>query len=219
MTTRDELADKLVLAALPHIPFEGWTHAALDQAAADLGLEEGAAGRLFPSGAVQAVTHFACYADRRLEEEAAASTELAGLRTGPRVGWLVRRRLEAWTDQREAVSRAVALLALPFNQPAALKSAWHTADAIWYLAGDTAADFSWYSRRALLTGILTAVTLVWLEDKSEGHAETWAFLDRRLADVHRLTRLRQDAEGRLKRLPKLLRTDPLRRKIKRRSVG
>lgn len=210
----DDLADRLVLAALPHIPFEGWSPAALRAAERDLALEPGTAAGVFRNPAA-AVEGFARLADRKLEAEAeAAAAELAEMRIGKRVGWLVRRRIEAWTAHREAVARAVSLLTLPLNQPAALRSAWHTADAIWHLAGDVSTDISWYTRRATLAGVLAATTLVWLDDKSDGQADSWAFLDRRLADVARLTRLRRDAQTRLQRLPGLLRRDPLRRVIR-----
>ena len=56
---------------------------------------------------------------------------------------------------------------------------------MWRLAGDTATDFNHYSKRGLLIGVYASTSLVFLDDESEGLAETRAFLDRRIGDVMR----------------------------------
>ena len=66
-------------------------------------------------------------------------------------------------------------------------------------AGDRSADFSWYTKRAILTAIYSTTVLFWLRDGSEGDAATLAFLDRRLAGVGRIGRIRQRADGMLGR--------------------
>jgi ubiquinone biosynthesis protein COQ9 len=54
---------------------------------------------------------------------------------------------------------------------------------MWRLAGDTATDYNHYTKRALLCGIYTATLAIYVEDQSEGKAETHAFLDRRIENV------------------------------------
>ncbi len=54
---------------------------------------------------------------------------------------------------------------------------------MWRLAGDTATDYNHYTKRALLAGIYGATLAVFVDDTSEGKAETRAFLDRRIEDV------------------------------------
>lgn len=196
--------DAIVLAMLGHAPFEGWSKRSLAAAARESGFDETMAERAFPGGPVEAAAHFAALADRKLLEEAEAE-DLTKLRFTERVAWLVRRRLEAWIHCREAVRHAVAALALPGHASLAARAAWHTADTIWRAAGDTSTDFSYYTRRATLVAVYGATLLVWLDDRSEGAAATWAFLDRRLADVGRFTKFRQQAEARLKRVPSPLR--------------
>lgn len=56
-------------------------------------------------------------------------------------------------------------------------------DGIWAAVGDQASDRSWYTKRLSLQVVYTATELYLLTDKSEGHADTWAALDRRLEDV------------------------------------
>ena len=60
---------------------------------------------------------------------------------------------------------------------------WGTADAIWVALGDTSTDVNWYSKRATLSAVYAATVLYWLGDDSPDHEATWAFLDRRIANV------------------------------------
>jgi ubiquinone biosynthesis protein COQ9 len=75
-------------------------------------------------------------------------------------------------------------------------------DAIWHAAGDRSADFSWYTKRAILAAVYSATVLYWLRDASEEDEATLAFLDRRLAGVGRIGRLRGRAEAALARVPR-----------------
>jgi len=194
-----DIRDQLVVAALAHVPFDGWGERALREAAKDLGFDASMGERAFSGGAVEAVIHFADLADRRLTTEAAAG--LPAMPVGARVAWLVRRRLEPWTEQREVIRRAITLLSLPNHTADAMRATWRTVDALWYAAGDVSADFSYYTKRATLAAIYTATLLYWLEDKSDGFAETWAFLDRRLADARALPKWGQQVKRSLSRLP------------------
>ena len=69
-------------------------------------------------------------------------------------------------------------------------AAWRTADRIWRLAGDSATDFSHYSKRGILAALYTSTMLVFLDDASEGLAETQGFLDRRIEDVMRFEKMK-----------------------------
>ena len=92
-------------------------------------------------------------------------------------------RLEQNRPYKEAIRRALAVLALPQNARAAATCTARTVDAIWHAAGDRSADFSWYTKRAILAVIYSATLLYWLRDTSEDDAATLAFLDRRLAGL------------------------------------
>ena len=74
-------------------------------------------------------------------------------------------------------------------------TAARTIDAIWHAAGDRSADFSWYTKRAILTPIYAATLLYWLRDDSFDDEATLAFLDRRLAAIGRIGKLRRRVEG------------------------
>lgn len=78
--------------------------------------------------------------------------------------------------------KALALLAQPSNIPTSLKHLASLSDEIWYLAGDTSVDTSWYTKRASLSAIYAASELFMTTDKSEGFVETKEFMERRFRD-------------------------------------
>ena len=177
---RDAALDALVAT----VPFSGWTIAALQAAVgpdADL---------LFPGGARDMVETWIDLTDRRMEPSPAP-------RLPDRVRAIIALRLLRSAPYKEAVRRGFALLA---TDPAATARATsRTVDAIWHLAGDRSADWSWYSKRAILAGVYGTTLLYWLHDDSEESEATLAFLDRRLADVGRIGTLRRKGEALLQR--------------------
>jgi ubiquinone biosynthesis protein COQ9 len=193
-----DIRDRLVLAALPHVVFDGWSVRALAEAATDEGLDATLAERAFMGGPADAVEHFIGLADRLMTEDM-AGTDLAAQRVPDRVFTILDARFRRWAPHREAVRRALALLAL---RPAvAARATARTVDAVWALAGDRSHDFSWYTRRATLGAVYSATVLFWLEDESEDGEETRAFLRRRLADVGRVTGMRKRLQGWLGGMP------------------
>ena len=192
---RAALRETLMLAALGHVPFDGWTNTALAAGAKDSGIPAEDVARLFPAGAADAIALFSAWADARMVE--AMRNADPGFRLSERVALGVRARLAALAPHREAARRAATYLALPMHAPLALRLLYRTVDAIWREAGDRAADFSYYTKRAILAGVYAATLLHWFDDRSQDFAATWAFLDRRLADVGRLHAARE----RLPRLP------------------
>lgn len=193
-----QIRDRLVLAALPHVVFEGWSAKALVEAAAEEGLDASLAERAFMGGPAEAVEHFVDLADRLMAEDVAGQ-DLAALRVPDRVFALLDGRFTRWAPHREAIRRALAVLAL--NPLVAARATARTVDAVWRLAGDRSHDFSWYTRRATLGAVYTATMMFWLDDESENGDATRAFLRRRLADVGRVTGLRKQAQGLLGKLP------------------
>jgi ubiquinone biosynthesis protein COQ9 len=183
--------------------FDGWSGAALAAACADEGLDATLPDRLFPGGAVDAVAHFVDLADRMMVLDV-AETDMEALRVPQRITAIITARLTRWEPHREAIRRAMTVLALPSHVALAARLAWNTADAIWRAAGDASHDFSWYTRRASLTAVYGATLLYWLDDGTEGAADTQAFLQRRLGDVGTLTRTRRRVEEALsRRMPRM----------------
>jgi ubiquinone biosynthesis protein COQ9 len=196
--------DALIEAMLPDVPFDGWSRAALRAGARRIGMPAGEALAYFDNGPAEFVACFSHWADRRMLDRLEAA-QLDHLRVGERVALAVNTRLEIVEPWREAVRRALAALALPQHAPLALRLLYETVDGIWYAAGDSATDFSFYTKRATLVGVYAATLLYWLEDRSAGFADTRAFLDRRLAEVARLGTARHRLQTAIDRLPNPLR--------------
>lgn len=204
MTERRRL---LLARTLRHAPFDGWTMKALEAGARDLGLGLADALLLVPGGLGELAAFHHAEADR-LMLEALGARDLSGLKIRERVALAVRLRLEPHAGDREAIRRVLGFLAQPPNAPLALRCLYRTVDAVWHAIGDRSTDFNFYTKRGLLAAVYGSTVLYWLEDKSEGQAETWRFLDRRIADVMKvpqgLARLGQLA-GRLPDPLRLLR--------------
>ncbi len=184
--------DAALIAVLPYVEDLGWTVAALREAAgpdADL---------LFPGGATDMVEGYCDLADRWMVQDAAALA-MDGLRTSERVRAVIAVRFARNAPYRDAVRRALGVLALPGRGVLAAQCTGRTVDAIWQAAGDSATGFSRHSKRAILAGVYGSTLLYWLRDDSFEAEATLAFLDRRLAGVGRFGRLRGRVRGVLRR--------------------
>jgi ubiquinone biosynthesis protein COQ9 len=191
--------DAAIRAMLPNVPFDGWTRRALATALAAGDARADEAELLFPGGAVAMVEAFCDLADRRMIEGAAA-LDLADKSLTARVRAVIALRLAQNRPHKEAVRRAVAVLAMPVHARQAAGCTLRTVDAIWHAAGDRTADFSWYTKRAMLAAVYGATLLYWLRDAGEDDAATLGFLDRRLAGIGQTHKLRSRASAVLRRV-------------------
>ncbi len=192
--------DAAIEALLPLVPFEGWTMAALRHGMRDAGLEPEDADLLFPGGPLDLIEAHSDLGDRRMAA-VGDDPEFAARRLPAKVRGLIAARLEQSRGDRDAIRRGLGILALPRNAMLAAGIVGRTVDTIWYAAGDRSADFSWYTKRAILTGVYSSTLLFWLRDESDDHEATLAFLDRRLAGVAWIGKMRRGMEERL-RLPR-----------------
>ncbi len=177
-----DIKDRMIDAALMHVPFDGWSEASFRAAASDADVTEAEARAAFPRGAVDLALAFHARGDAAMVE-ALKTQDLHALRYRDRVALAVRTRLDLVEDDKEAVRRGLTLFSLPIHAADGAKALWQTADAIWTALGDTSTDLNWYTKRATLSGVYSSTVLYWLGDQSAGHSATWAFLDRRIDDV------------------------------------
>jgi ubiquinone biosynthesis protein COQ9 len=189
--------DAAIGAMLPHVPFDGWTYRALRRGLRSIDVPEADAELLFPGGAPDMIEAFCDLADRLMEQDAAA---LAETRVSRRVRAVIAARFARNRMHKEAIRRALGVLALPRNARLAAACTARTVDAIWHAAGDRSSDFSWYTKRAILAAVYGSALLFWLRDTSEDDKPTLAFADRRLADVGRIGGLRARLTGRIAQL-------------------
>jgi ubiquinone biosynthesis protein COQ9 len=194
--TLDETTAQLLDMVAAEAAFEGWTMKALATALTQMGHSPIEATVFFQEPG-EMIEGWFRLADDRLVERLRGSWMETGLSRRVKAALLA--RFELWAGEKEATRRALAHLLLPSQAVRLARVVAHMADSVWYAAEDHSADFSWYTKRAMLGGIILAALLYWLADQSNDDEKFSAFLDRRLAGVGRVTKLRKGLSAKLAR--------------------
>lgn len=172
-----------ILEAFPvHAARLGWTDEALKAACDEVQLSEGEAALACPRGAFDLFDAFADRADQAMLD-ALADLDLPTMRIRDKVRAAVQLRLEAQAPYKEAARAMTRALARPDRAPEAARILWRTADRIWRALGDTSTDENFYTKRAILSGVLASTYARWFTDNTADHSETWSFLDARIENV------------------------------------
>lgn len=194
--------EAILAAALPRVPFEGFTDAVLKQAAAEAKVSRESLQRLFPKGPLDLVEAFSEWADAGMARELARS-KLSTLKVRERIPLAIRARLAVLRPHKEAARRAAAFLTLPPHAATGMRLLYRTVDAIWRGLGDTSTDFNFYTKRAILAGVYSTTLMRWFSDTSEDEEITNAFLQRRIDDVMRFEKFKARVRERAKGFPTL----------------
>jgi len=190
----EKLRRQLALAVGENAVFDGWSRAAVDSAAQQLGVDPVQARLAMPKTQAGMIDLYIQEVDRALEAWFTPE-RLAKMKIRDKIRSLVWKRLEIMGPGREAVRRALAILAMPQNLPLALRISWRTADMMWRIAGDISTDFNHYTKRMTLGAVYGSTLLVWLDDDSEGWMDTAAFLDRRIDNVMQFEKWKAEWRG------------------------
>ena len=202
--TLDEVRAHLAPELATNAAFDGWTMQALDTTAGVKGVDPDIARIAFPGGAVEMIDAWFDSVDRRMAK-ALPPEKLAAMKIREKITALVEARLTILASDREALRRALAILAMPQNVVRAAKLGWRAADLMWRLAGDTATDYNHYTKRTILGGVYAATITVFLDDESEGWADTRAFLARRIEGIMRFEKTKAQILARGQHRPSLSR--------------
>ena len=200
----DELRSALAPLLPAHAAFDGWSEKALAMAAQELDVPPSRARLAFPGGAVEMIDAWFDHVDKAMLL-AFPAERVGEMKIRNRIGELLLFRFETLRPHREALRRALAILAMPQNMSRAGQLAWRSADRIWRVAGDKATDFNHYSKRAILIGVYGSSTFIFLDDADEELTATRAFLNRRIDDVMRFEKFKGSWRGTRERLPSLSR--------------
>ncbi|KAF2005895.1 ubiquinone biosynthesis protein COQ9 [Amniculicola lignicola CBS 123094] len=156
----------ILSSALSHVPSYGFTSDALKLGARDAGYLD-ASTNLLPRGVFDLVSYHLVTQRLALRDSVqfpSHSEQGAGKILG--VG-----------------AKAIAIMAQPTYVPASFAELARLADEIWFLAGDTSVDTSWYTKRASLSAIYSAAEVFMTQDTSKDFVETEQFFDARLEDA------------------------------------
>ena len=168
--------------------FDGWSQTAFDAGAKDAGIPADRALNAFPGGMAELLAFHHESEDRQMLE-AMARANVSEMRVRDRIAFAVKARLQRNVQHREAIKSACSFLAMPHNAALALRLLYRTVDAMWYGAGDTRPTSISIPSARCWPGVYSTTVLYWLNDKSAGCADTWAFLDRRIDEVMQVPKL------------------------------
>lgn len=202
--TLDEIREKLAAGIAANAAFDGWGDEARDMAADTAGIDRDVARLAFPGGAVAMIDAWFASIDAEMAARVPVDA-LDAMKVRERIAAQVEARLDAMLPDREALRRALAILAMPQNLAAGARLGWRTVDRIWRRAGDTATDYNHYTKRTILLGVYGATVTVFLDDDSEDAADTRAFLDRRIAGIMRFEKAKAGIVKRAQHRPSLAR--------------
>lgn len=183
----DVTKNRILDAAVAHVPFDGWSETTFCAAAVDSGVADGVARALFPRGGVDLALAYHARGDAEMVARLAAM-DLSALRFRDRIAKAVRTRLEL--ADKELVRRGTTLFSLPQHAADGARAIWGTTDKIWTALGDTSTDLNWYTKRGTLTAVYGSTVLYWLGDGSLDHQASWDFLDRRIDQVMQFEKLK-----------------------------
>lgn len=172
----------------------GWSEAALREALDTTGRGAGAYPIVFAQGVAGALRDWSALLDARAEAVLAGGA-LEGLRVREKAAVCVMARLEAGEASKPAHAAAIRWCAPPHRAPVGAAMVWASADMMWRAMGDASNDFNWYSKRAILSGVISSTSLVWLKDHDPALAETRAFLARRIENVMQFEKVKAQAKS------------------------
>ena len=202
--TLDEVRAALADGIASNAAFDGWGEQARDMAADAAGVDRDIARLAFKDGPVAMIDAWFARIDQAMVE-AVPVDQAAAMKIRQRITALVEARLAAAAPNREALRRALAILAMPQNAASGARLGWRTVDAIWAQAGDTATDYNHYTKRATLFAVYASTIAVFLNDESEEYADTRAFLARRIEGIMRFEKWKAGVVKRGENMPSLSR--------------
>ena len=92
---------------------------------------------------------------------------------------------------KEIIKRTIDYYFYPTNLKIGLGNLWNISNYIWHLAGDRSLDFSYYTKRVILTKIILSIFLFWVSDYSIDNNQTYEFIDRQIDKVMKFMSLKK----------------------------
>ncbi|KAI1204162.1 ubiquinone biosynthesis protein COQ9 [Annulohypoxylon truncatum] len=186
-------AEQAILsAAYRHVPEHGFTQHTLSLGARDAGYLD-ISTNLLPEGPFSLIRYHLVTQRQALARRSESIFNSQGEERTPlplpvpdKVERLTWERLLGNQEVNHRWQEALAVMAQPSHVPASLRELALLADEVYYLAGDTSVDPSWYTKRGSLSMIYVSSELFMTNDQSPGFGETRAFLQRRLDETSKV---------------------------------
>ena len=191
-------SEKLVLGMLLNIPFDGLQWEALYRAAEDLKIYKNPLTNenkielknFFENDLVNTIKAFNDYLDDKMEDSF-SKTKKNKQRMPEKIKSLILNRISASLDFKDGIVSSLGFMSLPQNSKPSLKMLYNTCDRIWRVSGDQSTDFSFYTKRLILSGVYSSTLMYWIQDDTGDLKSTEDFLNRRLEDVSKIGKAKQ----------------------------
>lgn len=184
-----QIKQKILLAALHIIPFDGWRPGILEKASKKAGFDEKIASLVFKNGLRELLDFYLQTVDQQMLEDA-QELDLKNLKIHQRIFEALKIRIQLLSKHQMVAIKTITYLSLPWNLSFACMLGWRTVDLIWKeVCNDQSTDYNYYTKRSLLYAVYTSTIVYWLADESEDNNDTFSFLQRRLNNVLQLGKL------------------------------
>ncbi len=200
MKKKSDIKDKILEKLLEIAAFEGWNEDSLNNAASRLKIKQSAALAAFPDGISDAVDYLSEKTNAEMEKRI-SKTKFSKLRIRDKIATLVFTHLEIHANHKEAMRKLLGYYLHPAHSYQGLRHLSKTVSKMWYMAGDTSADFNFYTKRILLAGVFTSTAIYWLNDSSKNNENTQKFLARRIEEVMKIQKYKATARKLIDQIP------------------
>ena len=183
--------DKLAKLFIQQVPKYGWSRETLLHCAKKQRITTPNLALLFPSFEYD-VLKFLIAQNNTIVEKNYNSFNHSRLKTRDKIKTILELKFDSNTYLKQALPEMLKFLLRPGNIFMSIKMLHENSDFIWKLAGDKSNDFSYYSKRGLLSMVYLATLIYWLNDKSTKGIGTKNFISKSVDGiVDGVSRLKQ----------------------------
>ena len=183
--------EKLAKLFIGNVPKFGWSRETLLQCAKKQRISTSVLAKLFPSFEYDVLKLIIAQNNTQVEKNY-NSFNNSRLKTRDKIKTILELKFDSNEYLKKALPEMLKFLLRPGNLLMSIKMLHENSDFIWNLAGDKSNDFSFYSKRGLLSMVYLATLIYWLNDKSTKGIGTKNFISKSVDGiVDGVSRLKQ----------------------------
>lgn len=161
---------RLAQAVAGFVPELGLNAQSLSAGARTLGMSDGERDLIAPNGPADIAAILWREHDAVLTAPETVEA-VAGMKIREKIGYLLNLRLDEAAKDEALARRLTGFFALPSHALLYKRLLWATADTIWRLAGDKALDENHYSKRVIVSAIVTTAMMTRLSQGGDAQRE------------------------------------------------
>ena len=183
--------EKLAKLFILEVPKFGWSRETLLQCAKKQRISTSVLAKLFPSFEYDVLKFIIAQNNIQVEKNY-NSFNNSRLKTRDKIKTILELKFDSNEYLKKSLPEMLKFLLRPGNLLMSIKMLHENSDFIWNLAGDKSNDFSYYSKRGLLSMVYLATLIYWLNDKSTKGIGTKNFISKSVDGiVDGVSRLKQ----------------------------